>query len=478
MKIISFLRTTPDEKMLKKVSYHAKECSEFVEDGNFISSSDALASHNKKAKFLFLGSKNEIDSIQKRFSFPIDNLDYECIEISNDYNEIFKIILGNLDSKHTIIDITHGDRDTSFIAPLASLLNDNVKDSKFTLVHAKPKKNANNEFEFINLNEYAEIMKFSFILISFKQFIKVPELNLNDLLYETLKEFSDDFLANRIYKCAKDFSKLRSELNSAKETNLSFLANFIDEILKEWSDFFSSLNGKKDYEIYFLVSKFLFSKNYLLNSSQFLIEAIPKYVFEYIKQYMQTGNSDKSITDLCNSFLSNGELKNKDCEIKPPYRYFYDLNIEIFNQLNKFRDKIGTIRHNLTHISNAQLGEIGLELKKYIDEYEALILKENILEKLDFKGKDQNKLIIYKYNIFKNKMNDLAQTNFNQAFSNKLCDFYNAEIKKKTTKNKNISIEEKRLKKVLNDYKKEAILIYKNYKRLKEDNEKFFKDDL
>lgn len=403
MKIISFLRTTPKEELLTQVPYYAKECGEFVQDGNFITSSDALVNANKNARFLFLGSKKEIYNIQNRFSFGIEELSYECLEISNDYNEIFKIILGNLDNEHTVIDITHGDRDTSFIAPLASLLNDHIKNSKFTLVHAKRKENTNNEYEFINLNEYAEIMKFSFVLISFKQFIKVPDLGLNSSLYRALKNFSDDFLANRIYKCVSDFSNLKKELNIAKESNLSFLSSFIDEILDEWNELFITLSGKKEYEIYFLVSKFLFSKNYLLNSSQFLIEAIPKYTYEYIKKYFKKQGGDKDIIDLCNSFMSKGSIKNKSCEIVPPYRYFYELNSDIFNQLVKFRDKIGSIRHNLTHITNENLGDISKDLKNYMDEYEALILKENILEKLDFIGKDQDKLIIYKYNKFRLK---------------------------------------------------------------------------
>lgn len=474
MKIISFLRTVPNEDSLKPASYLAGEC-EFIKNGKFLTSSDALSYANKDANFLFLGGKNEIENFKNRFTNLPKN--YTCKEISTNYSDLFKEILANFDDENIILDITHASRDISFISPFAALLNSSIKPKNFTLIHAKPTANKN-EFEFIRLDEYSEIMKFAFVLISFKQFIKVPFLGIqNNSLYDTLKSFSEDFVSNQIYECASNLGKFRAELQKAKNGKMSFLSEFIDEILNEWDEFFTKLSGKKEYEIYFLVAKKMHEKGYFLNASNFLIEAIPHYVFEKLKSYLNIKVFNKNMSDFCNIFISNGQpngkYDNKEYSIKPPFDHFYILNSDIFKTLYNFRkSEIGDVRHRLTHIEKQDIGDVKEKLNNLINKFDNMILQDDILSKLDFNKEKVKDLTIYHYENFTKNLKSKINVNFSKKTIEKaIKSYFNGSL--------DLSIlDYKKFKQYMDKNKEEVTLIYKNYENYIKNGEIYFNKGL
>ncbi|MCI6989298.1 MAG: hypothetical protein MR902_07045 [Campylobacter sp.] len=424
MKIISFLRTVENESFLSPCKYKAGGF-DFLKDGDFITSSDAIFMQNQGAKFLFLGGKTEIKNVTNRFSDEntlnneIANKNIKTLEINDDYRQIFSMILDEISvaNEQIIIDITHRDRDVSFIAPFATMLSKLGGENNVKIIYAKIIKSEKKKtFEFVSLDEFAKIMQISFILISFKQFIKVPQMALNSEIYIKLSEFSNAFLSNQIYKCIEIYPFLKEILEHEKENELEFLKDFINEILAEIS-FFDGLDKKQNYEIYFVVAKFLYQKEYYLNSSQFLIEGVIRYLFEKMneKQLIKNDNNthisidNLDVYELCSNFLSSsGQSVHKNYHFTHQNQFFLDLNCEKFELLRTLKDKIGSIRNDLTHINKNTTKNIDEKLKKCIEEFEAVIINKNILSDLDFSEANIHKLTAYHKKNFVSEIKDKA----------------------------------------------------------------------
>ncbi|MSN96891.1 hypothetical protein F1B92_06890 [Campylobacter sp. FMV-PI01] len=290
-------------------------------------------------------------------------------------------------------------------------------------------------FEFKFLTEYVNIIDFFFVLKSFNEFVKIPYSDTEDLLYLKLKDFSESLLSNQILKCTTKYPDLKNELISRQNSDLYFLKNEISEVLND-IEFFENISKKERYEVYYKISKFLYNKNYFLNTSNFLIEALHMYFFKYLKKYIISKNSlepNYEVLQLCLNFINQGTLNDKNYEIKPPCDYFIELNSAVFMQLADFRRKIGEIRHELSHISTKNIS-LKSELKILLGDFENLVLKEDILSNLveivdEERVKDFTSYHLEKFATqVRNKT--LTKNIKTDTVKNKLLDFYNGKLSK------------------------------------------------
>ncbi|CZE46261.1 TM1812 family CRISPR-associated protein [Campylobacter geochelonis] len=373
-KIISFLQTRPQKRRANKdtSNYTTKNCKQIVQNGEFITSTDALVCSeiNKNAKFAFVGSQDEFSNTENLLSQQVDFK--QILAEGNDYKELFKNILEIIDDEdEIIIDITHSSRDSVFAAMLSSLIHRLRFNQKLILIHAKPTENG---YEFVRLNQYIDIIEYSFALLSFKQYIKVPNLSIDDDFYRNLKRFSEAFLSNQIDSCRKIYPKLKESLETEKEESLLFLSEFIDDILDELSFFDEITNQTPRYQIYFNVAVFLHKKGYFLNSSQFLIEAIPCYVFDCLKSQILGEDIEFSqgISDICGEFLKYTGNKST---------FKLGINFQKFCKVSDIRWSISNIRNRLTHIDIDFNHNLENELENLLYSFKKNIITNDILRK-------------------------------------------------------------------------------------------------
>lgn len=332
MKIISFERTVPTPNTSL---YLAGECEKVIKEDDYKTATEALIKSNPNANIVILHSINFKEA-------PTYPKECKILDYFDDYKKLFSTISDEISKDDKIIiDITHSMRDAAFMGFLLALLNRNK--AKIEIIYAEQISEMGKPrvFEFKFLTEYVNIIDFFFVLKSFNEFVKTPYSDTDDLLYLKLKDFSESLLSNQILKCITKYPDLKNELISRQNSDLYFLKNEISEVLND-IEFFENISKKEPHETYYEVSKFLFSKNYFLNTSNFLIEALHMYFYKYFKKYIHPIKSNNKVEpnyevlQICSKCVTNGVLINKVYEIRPPCNYFIELNNEIFFGTSRF----------------------------------------------------------------------------------------------------------------------------------------------
>ncbi|CZE46371.1 hypothetical protein [Campylobacter geochelonis] len=473
-KIISFLQTNSKNK---KSQYHIGECEEFITKEKFYTSTDALVNSKKRidAEFILIGKEKDFNNISKLVENPpkFTKITYTQNAYEKLFNDIAKAINHNeLDNKsyqndyEVIIDITHSSRDNAFIAALNMLLNKLKPELKYkiTIIQARYIEDKKEEYEFVKLDRYIKIMQSSFALLSFKQYIKVPNLSIDDDFYKNLKRFSEAFLSNQIDKCQDDYTELKNSLKKEKNGELAYLSEFIDDILGDLSFFDEITNQTPRYQIYFNVAVFLHKKGYFLNSSQFLIEAIPFYIYDCLKEFIKYKNNkkiNKDISKLCKNFLFGKIYRDKQLSCYFNFggndEFIYNIYFDKFNILNNLRKNIGGIRHKLTHIEeNSDVSQD--DLKKQIDEFREQIIDNDILRDLSTKECNIQNYTAYKLKEFIEKTNKKMNSQIQEK------NFYDIYIK---TYIENDLAKNKEIFEFFDKNKKEVQTLYNNIKKEK-----------
>lgn len=465
MKIISFERTVPTRDDSK---YLAGECEKIIKESSYKTVTQALMKSNLDTEVIVLRSKNFKEP-------PVYSENCKIIKYSYDYKKLFSDISDEISKNDEIvIDITHSMRDAAFMGLLLGLLNRNK--AKIDIIYAEQISKPGEKpavFEFKYLTEYINIADFFFILRSFSDFIKIPEANTTDKLYHLLKNFSEAILSNQISTSVEVYPKLKYELENRQNSDLYFLKNEILELLENIT-IFETINKKEPHESYFLVAKFLYEKEYFLNTSNFLIEALHMYLYKYFKEYIKSSDDSKiepnyDVLQLCLALITQEYAERKPYYTTAPCSYFIELNNEIFTLLSNLRGDIGNVRHNLSHVSLVKLN-LKAELHSLIVKFDELILKNDILKNLTTKTNNERIKIFTKYHLnqfaSEIKSEALAKNMKTQTISKKLFEFYENKLAK-TDECYNL----------IKNHKKSRVL-YLNLVKQKEQNDYIFDPNL
>lgn len=350
---------------IKKAHYICEDdLKGFVKEGEYINSTHALLENYTNSEFMLIGTKESIE-VQSRILTFHDNCKYYEYD-QNNLNELFEIIFQILNKTEGNIyfDITHGFRDSSIMAIITTIINQFIQNNNIKILFAREVKK-HKIYQYIQIDEYIDISKMSFILTTFKQTLKVPLLtNFNSPLYLALKNFSENIVSNQFNKILNtDYPKLIDEIKKAQNSSYSFLDELLESIYQEIR-FIEDIKDQPEHIQFFYLAKLFFDKKYYLHVVSYLVEGIPLYVFNHLK------NKKKLATNIKYDYYLSREINNKIA---------FNNN---FSNLYKLRNDVKNIRNNLAHINiEYQIEGAELKLGVLLEKYEKFIVNDYLSSK-------------------------------------------------------------------------------------------------
>ena len=297
-----------------------------------------------------------------------------------------------------IIDLSHGFRHFPLLA-IINVITQSIKnvDKIKHILYAKEIKR-NSEYEIIDLIEYIDLAKLSFVLSSFNTNYTVGnDMSFNNADYieltDGLRIVSTHILANSLKQLIGAdtiITKTVSQLNTliAKEKNIQAFQSDIDKIIEHLNKI-QALENEPLYIQLFQLSKSMKERGYLLNAITLLNESIGIYCAELLK------NLDSRVNKHIEDFMEqNGNL--------------YEVAHQSKNIIKRERDFVGPFltmkkRRIATStefpILEEELQEVvhGLDYKIELETYEPI----NSQKKKHLKEDQKRRLKIREHSIFK-----------------------------------------------------------------------------
>jgi hypothetical protein len=396
----------------------SQELKQILKDGKYSNATDALLKCNYDKDFILIGTDQSIKRQQELLSFEkyqnITIKKYKKTDIKDVFSIVYEIIQDTDDEIY--FDITHSFRDTAIMSVLSTIIHEFVNEKKITIIFAKEAKNG---YEYIDVSDYINISQMAFLLTTFHHTLNVPILRTKIPLYHLMQEFSKQLFSNQISLINKDtYPKLKREFKEAKKYSLKNLHQLIDEVLNELS-VFENLNDLEPHEMFFKLSKLMCSKNYLLISSTYLVEALTHYAFIKFKNKNLTDeefNYDSSSAVV--NFINTG---NNHKLLKIPSKYFYCSNYQIFSKFYKLVKQVKDIRNSIAHIDlNYNEAKIKFKLTRRLLEYKKLIMEQDILSHITLEEKSKQEDCLKDMKLFEKKIKKLFENIYqNQTFNPK-----------------------------------------------------------
>jgi len=349
------------------------------------------------------------------------------IEDEKDFREIFATINTILETyDRVIVDITHGFRHLPILMTI-NLIITNIQnlDKIEHLIFAKEIVK-NSQYEIIDLKEYLDISNIALVLQSFLSTLKVPNVNITYPLYTYLNDFSIHLTSNQFYEIFHhDIQILQDEINYQKDKDSDLF--FLKESLTDLELFLSKIEKVKDkpsHEVFLFFADLFLEKEYLLQASTYLIESITHYIaYELKRQNLLSFdlNAYKNQQKLINLIKFNYNIE----DFLFPNKYFIDINANIFIQLQKLRDDIADIRHNLAHINLKKSHQnLKTNLTHYILRFKDYTTN-NILGNLQYTDHNKRQTVTYLLEQYENITKKLAKPKNTAAGLKKIIEKYN-----------------------------------------------------
>lgn len=371
--------------------------------------------YDKDVKFVFFSTQaakdSQLDILNKFEKSKCDFIPFDESKHEELLNKLIKKIqeIENHDRTDIIIDITHGFRDTTSVGLLAGLIEysfsrEDKKDNKMNFIFAKEfKDNDGVKFYTItSLNNYADVLKLSFILNTFKNTLKIIKSDVEHNFYKELVKLSDSIFENNIKEIQKAYKKLVVEKeNISKNPNDIFFAllPMIEDILNELKEFDNFSDGS-DYKDYFILCNLYLKKNYALNAAGFMLEGFQIRLWQYFMPNIAYDYAElqrvKNMLFVCVDGLKD-ENKGKDEKQKilanklANYKY-NEQEKTLFSKLLEYRKSVAKYRNDMSHISpnmkdkNGKKVDILEELKKIFILIQKIKIEELALIRADIKA--------------------------------------------------------------------------------------------
>ena len=358
-----------------------------LKSGDFINSIDVLLnSYNSGEKFIFFGTKKSIQKHKDAFDNIMLNKNIDFIEYENgNLNDIFSKMISKISTikDEILFDITHSFRDAVIMNVISTLISQIVYTTNITMIYAKEireDKKVHYRYEPVG-DDILNSSNIAFVLSTFLKTLKTPPLKSKYELYDKLNNFSIHLLSNQfkaIYE--EDINSLKEFIKNNRD-RLFFVKDLINQLEQVVLDIEQTKN-QQTYKKFLFFAEFFHKKDYYLHSATYLIEGLTQYIGVALKeQHYITFNVYKYENQ--QKIVSLLKLNYNPKDYTFPNEYFVDINIDIFNKLDRLRDRIALIRHNLAHINIQQdYLTIKEDLKYLLEEYKEII-NSRILYKLD-----------------------------------------------------------------------------------------------
>jgi len=335
--------------------------------------------------------------------------------------------------EEVIIDVSHGFRHLPILA-IINLIIQNIKNPEKIehILFAKEIKQYE-EYEIIDIKEYLDLAKLSFVLSSFNfNYTVGNEMSFENREYneltKKLTEISTHILGNSLKQLiGKDSltDKTIETINKLLEedSKLATFKIYLDSIVEHLTKI-KELDKEMEYIQYYKLSEMMGKRGYLLNSITLLNEAIGFYcveelkkidtIEEHIKSYhekIESANNDedkkkfnlyklthhsktiiKQQKDFKGAYLFNEKSEHEKSEVKAKILIF--LKNRNYTELSTLIEKIENLRNNLAHGNSSE----GIKnVKENISNLLAKFKKKNlkpIIKKIEVVKKPKKEKII------------------------------------------------------------------------------------
>lgn len=238
---------------------------------------------------------SQIKNILEKENIKFDGFDDKyLIEDDKDFNAILKTIdsMLELDYDEIVVDLTHGFRHLPILAIINLIIYDIKNDSKIKHIFFAKEQEPRKKYEIIELKEYLDLAKLSFVLSSFNDNYTVGNKmtyanNEYQNITDNLRIISTHILSNSLkqltgkdsilIKIIEDIEKL-----SHSDKNIITFKQYTDEIIEHLKTI-QELSSETYYIQLYKLSSMMNKRGYLLNSITLLNEAIGFYCVEKIR---------------------------------------------------------------------------------------------------------------------------------------------------------------------------------------------------
>jgi len=277
---------TFSKKLIDK--YHLPENKNYI---NMLTVLDAMTDD----QIIAIGTKKAIDIQKKVIEYEkIDReIEYKEIEDEKEYDNILVLIDSIIDEYDEVVfDVSHGFRHLPILATV-SLIIQNIKDpDKVRNIIFAKEIEAFKEYEIIDLKEYLDLAKLSYVLSSFNDNYTVgnsmtfSEESCQNLV-DQLRIISTHILANSVQQLIGEENILTQTITSLKklqkeEDTLRTFNKYITDITGHLSNI-KNLQRKPHYYQLFSLATMMEKRGYLLNSITLFNESVGLYCVEELK---------------------------------------------------------------------------------------------------------------------------------------------------------------------------------------------------
>jgi len=355
-----------------------------------------------------------IYEIEEKGLFVSENIKDEEAKYSyflSKYNDLIE------EYDKVIIDVSHGFRHFPILA-IINLIIQNIKSPEkiehilFAKEIVKGEKGVTGRYEIIDLKEYLDLAKLSFVLSSFASNYTVGnKMNFTNYHYkelvEKLKIISTHILGNSLKQLIGKDSLTDKTIQNIKslikrDTKLSTFKTYTDEIIKHLEKI-KNLDKENKYTQLYKLSYMMNERGYLLNSITLLNEAIGFYCVEELKkidssieEHITTYNEKISFAETkddkkkFNLYKLSHHSKNiikQEKEFKGAYLFNESeneksnvkstilnyLKSKDYKQLSKLIEDIEDLRNNLAHgNSSEEIENVKDKISSLLKEYKAI----------------------------------------------------------------------------------------------------------
>ncbi len=320
--------------------------------GSYRNATQALIHSLPQASFIFLGTDKSIEEQKKLLADDFGRLDQASFRPFDEHDPLsmFAVLLEVIRSDdEVLIDVTHGFRDISMIAMVASSIAHFGLSTRAKIIYARVV-TPRSHFCFESLDHFLDISHVASTLGSFVGTLTIPHHAPDHPLIHAAESFCQALHANHLKELWDHaLPRLYTAWKEANEGDLRWL----DELLAKVHTLllrFGAIAKAPPHQQYLLLGKLMEERGYILIASTYLYEALPLYLYHaFAKKGYVTTSYDFSTQKALKAFVRSGDT-NPCLEIQGDAMIFYCANKERFDRIYHLIEQAKNIRNRLAHL--------------------------------------------------------------------------------------------------------------------------------
>ena len=302
------------------------------EDKKYINMLTVLSDITEES-IIAIGTKKAIEIQKKVIKYEKikRNIIYKEIDNEQKYDAILLLINSIIDEYDEVIfDVSHGFRHLPILATISLIIEDIKNPDKINNILYAKELVRFKKYEIIDLKEYLELAKLSYVLSSFNENYTIGNsMTFSNESYQYLTDnlgiISKHILANSVQQLLGDDSRLNETIESLnelkkQEDTLKTFGKYIEEITIHLNKI-KDLKNEPQYYQFFQLALMMRKRGYLLNAITLFNESVGLYCAEelkkidikvknHIEKYQKGDNNLYELTQQSKNIIKNGKKFN------------------------------------------------------------------------------------------------------------------------------------------------------------------------